>query len=277
MAVAAQMRVFLEQQPLYSKVAFNLPAYASLLYPEVLELECFECGQSRPFREPMRGQAGAGLGSGGPAPVVTGVYGFLYECTDCHKGRWRCWIEVHTQEGWVRKIGQLPPWDIAVGKDLERHLGAAAAELYKRARICMGESFGLGACAYMRRVLTDTIDPLLELELEVQRAEGAPQAEVDALTAAIEGKVFEVKTEIAYRHAPKSLVVDATNPLKLIHDQLSVGVHQLSEDECLKVAMTLSAALEYVVRELSRRREEKAAFTAAIRQAAQGSSGGSRT
>jgi len=201
------------------------------------------------------------------------VYGFLYECTGCSKAQWRCWVEVDSKEGWVRKVGQLPPWSIVVSKDLERHLGAAGTELYKRARICMGESFGLGACAYMRRVLMDTIDPLLELELEVQRAEGAPQAELEALAAAIGGKVFEVKTEIAYRHAPKSLVVDATNPLKLIHDQLSVGVHQLSEDECLKMAMMWSAALEYVVKELNRRRQERAAFTAAIRQAAQISQG----
>jgi hypothetical protein len=269
MVVAEQMRAFLELQPLYSKVDLALPQYASMIYPDVLELECPECRQARPFRDPGKRQTGPGLGGGGLAPLMPGVYGFVYQCTGCGKAIWRCWVEVDFDGGWVRKVGQLPPWSIAVSKDLERHLGAAAAELYKRARICMSESFGLGACAYMRRVLEDTIDPLLKLELEVKRGEGAAKEELDALSAAIESKVFKVKTEEAYRHAPKSIIVDGDNPLKLIHDQLSIGVHLLPEEDCLSVAMKLSAALEYVVKELNRQREEKAAFTAAVRQAAE--------
>ncbi len=38
MSVAEQMRAFLEKQPLYAKVAIDLSQYASMLYPDVLEL-----------------------------------------------------------------------------------------------------------------------------------------------------------------------------------------------------------------------------------------------
>jgi len=275
-SVVEQLRSFLEKQPLYSKLALDLSIYANLPYPDVLELACGECGQSRPFREHCVRQSGAGLGTGGPRAVTSDVYGFVYECTGCSNALWRCWVEVNAEDSWVRKVGQLPPWSIAVSEDLERHLGPAA-EHYKRALACLSQSYGLGACAYMRRVLEDTIDPLLKLELEVRRAEGADANEVDEISAAIEGKRFDTKTEIAYRHAPKAIIVHGNNPLKLIHDKLSIGVHRLDEDQCVEIAAMLSAALEYVVTALNRQREEKAAFTAAIRQAAQGSSGGSRT
>lgn len=50
-----------------------------------------------------------------------------------------------------------------------------------------------------------------------------------------------------------------------MHDQLSVGLHQLTEDECTEVAQKLSAALSYTVVELNRRIASKKAFTAALR------------
>lgn len=262
-----EIRPFLEQKPLYTKAVVTLPQYAMSLYPNVLELECEHCGRTRPFREPATAQSGSGRG---PEPLSSGVARFVYQCTGCTDTIWRCWVEVNRTEGWIRKVGQLPPWSIAIPADLKRHLGRAA-EHYKRALICLSQSYGLGACAYMRRVLEDTIDPLLKLELEVRRAEGADAKEVEEISAAIQGKVFDVKTEIAYRHAPRAMIVDGNNPLKLIHDKLSIGVHQLDEDQCVEIAALLSAALEYVVTAMNRQREEKAAFTAAIRQAAAGS------
>ncbi len=263
-----QIRPFLERQPLYTKVDLELPRYATMMFPDVLELECPECKQSRPFRNPRKGQTGPGfgLGLGGLDPTVTGVYTFAYQCTGCDTATWRCWVEVDSEKGWVRKVGQLPPWSTAIRKDLERHLGDAT-EHYKRALTCLSQGYGLGACAYMRRVLEDTIDPLLRLELDVRRAEGADAAELEEISVAIKGRTFGVKTEIAYRHAPKSIIVHGNNPLKLIHDKLSIGVHRLPEKECVEIAATLAVALEYVVTALNRQREEKAAFTTAIRQA----------
>lgn len=257
----SSIRTVLETSPLYTKVAVALPAYASGLFPDVLELDCPQCKMSRPFRDPRPSGSGAGLG--GPPPVMSTVYVFFYKCTSCNTADYWFWLDINT-DGWVRKVGQRPAWSIRVDPVIERHLGDSA-DHYRRARICLSQSFGLAACAYLRRVLEDTIDPLLRLEREVRAAEGASAAELAEIERAIATHQFETKTEVAYRLAPASIIVDGTNPLKLIHDRLSIGVHRLSEDDCVQTAATITSALEFVVSELNRRRDSRQAFAATLK------------
>ena len=110
----ADTRIVVEQalqwDPLYAraKVTRLLQRYTNL-YPDVLFLKCSKCKQERPFRDLRSWGGGAGL----PEPILkTDVYHFRYTRTGCESTTLQCWIEVHKEEGWLRKVGQLPPWDI---------------------------------------------------------------------------------------------------------------------------------------------------------------------
>jgi len=201
-----------------------------------------------------------------------GVYSLSFRCTWCGSD-FHCFLEVNPQwredpdqKLWVRKVGEAPRLDLSLDLVLEEALGGDA-ELYKRAVDCRTRGYGLGACAYLRRVIEHQIDPILRLILEVKKDEGAEKSELDKIRKTIEGKSFADKARLAYQVAPGSIVVEGSNPLKIIHDELSGGVHRLGENEALEVANELSRALEFVVRELNRQRTAKAEYAKTIKAA----------
>jgi hypothetical protein len=187
----------------------------------------------------------------------------LYQCTHCGSPFW-CSIEVSEEEWWTRKVGQVPPYDISIAPDLQNALGSDAT-LYKRAQICMSQSFGIAACSYLRRLLEEQITPLLELVYEVRKEEGE---DVGELSEILNEKVAEKKIRLANNVLPSSLEVPGDNPLELIYDKLSAGLHRQNEQECMQIATEASELLRYVVISINdqyERRQSKNRFTDLIR------------
>lgn len=256
------VREMLEAQPLYTWVSLELPEFQDRLSPDMLLLECWICKAERPFRVP--GIWGSGSGRERPKIEHGAVYVFSYECTACKKATFRAWLEIRLRpEAGVRKVGQVPPYSVAIDRDVEAVLGDGAQHL-KRAKICVAQGYGLAACAYMRRLLEEEVTPVLQLVLDAASDAGATENSLADLRAVIGGKEAAPKLPIAYRHAPPSLNVPGGNPLKLMHDLLSRGVHALPEEECVQIALQLIAALEFTVVELRRHRDNLAKFRAAF-------------
>jgi len=198
-----------------------------------------KCRAERPFRQTVyqsgfRNERGAIRYDGNIATIV-------YRCTHCDSPFW-CSIEVSDEE-WMRKVGQLPPYDISIAPDLQNALGEDAT-LYKRAQICMSQSFGIAACSYLRRLLENQITPLLRLVYEARKEEGE---DVGELSEILDAKVAENKIRLANRVLPKSLEVPGDNPLELIYDKLSASLHRQSEQECMEIATEASQVLRYVI------------------------------
>jgi len=160
---------------------------------------------------------------------------------------------------WIRKLGQSPPWDIKIENEIKDFLGEDVVFL-KKGKICLSQSFGLAACAYLRRVFENDIDLLLDLLIERRKLDGEKEDKIEKYKQIKTGKVFKDKTELAYQIAPKSLVINGINPFKLIHDFLSKGIHSLNEDECQKNALKISSVLEYVIIELNREKRNRKKF-----------------
>jgi hypothetical protein len=198
-----------------------------------------KCKAERPFRQAeyqsgFRNQPGDTRYDGNITTIV-------YRCTHCDSPFW-CSIEVSDEE-WMRKVGQLPPYDISIAPDLQKALGEDAT-LYKRAQICMSQSFGIAACSYLRRLLENQITPLLRLVYEARKEEGE---DVGELSEILDAKVAENKIRLANRVLPRSLEVPGDNPLELIYDKLSAGLHRQSEQECIEIATEASQVLRYVI------------------------------
>lgn len=60
-----------------------------------------------------------------------------------------------------------------------------------------------------------------------------PQTEIDDFARAKSEKQFTKAFEIIRPLVPTSLFIDGQNPLLLLHDSLSEGVHEDDDDECL--------------------------------------------
>lgn len=257
------LKEFLETRPLYSKLRVKLPDYFHLALPDVLFLPCSVCNNTTPFRDDRPSGSGAGMPP--PPKRRSGVREIYYQCTGCEQSVFLCWVEVkYYKEEWVRKVGQLPMWLPSIPKDIAEELGEDA-ELYQKALRCMAESYGIAACAYFRRLIEKHINPLLQLLYEVKKNRGAGEEELTRIQEAIASKSFSAKTEFAAEIAPASIIVDGHNPLKEIHERLSVGIHTLDEETANNYAIEMRAALEFIVRNLRREIEERKAYAAALK------------
>ena len=252
---------FLQSYPLYSKKSLELPRYAGLLYPEKIFMYCPPCGDERPFRDRRPRGGTAGL----PLPQLkSGVLSFYFQCTFCTRENITFWVELNCEEGWVRKVGQRPPWNTEIHNDLAAYLGPDA-DLYRRAKICLGQGLGLGACVYLRRVLESQVSNLLRLLSELKKQTESSAAEVSELEALLKNGHPDEKLALAYKFLPHSFLVDGTNPLKVIHDLLNMGVETLTEDKCVQIAIQVAACFEYIVAELSHQVASRERFMTEMR------------
>ena len=265
--VQNKMAQILEIEPLYRKIPLSYDLFNLIskeqLFPIRILYHCRSCKAERPFGRSSGG--GSGIGTTSRAPL-SGIHRFEAYCGGCSE-IFSCWLRFQVEEDdcWVQKIGQFPPWSISLSKDLEQALGVEDCDLYKKGRVCVSQSYGVAACACFRRILENQINPILSRLGKIQDDVGVSTQDSQIIKAAIEGRAFEDKLKLAYKVVPKSLFVDGQNPLKTIFDQLSKGIHVGDEDECIQTAMSLDAALEFVVVELSRRELAEKKFIEAIK------------
>jgi hypothetical protein len=277
---------FLKHGSLYQKHQLAvLPDQFKQIVPEVLQLYCDDCERENPFRSlsyasRSRAQPEADVGTSSAFPGTSSetvygkdlesrVYVIALECKGCNWYQYTFWINVDSSKCRARKVGQIPEPSIEVPNDLRRALGTDDVELYKRAKICANQSFGMAACIYLRRILENRITPLLEIIKHNRREDGADEAELQEIDEIIKGKVAEDKITLIGKILPNSLKVEGDNPLRLAYDELSYGIHSRDEGACAGLARKVLPALNHILIELSseqRKRESKTEFDKNVKQ-----------
>lgn len=168
-------------------------------------------------------------------------------------------------DGWVRKIGQKPEWNKEIDKSLVPILGKNA-NIYKQGLICESQSFGIGAYSYYRRVLENIISELL-IQIESIIPEGD---EKDIFTEALAKTKLEPiasnKIELVKDLLPRSLYVTNTNPLEVLYETTSVGLHEMDDEDCLEYAEAIRSCLIAVIKEIESHKGMNSGFTDGIRK-----------
>ena len=70
--------------------------------------------------------------------------------------------------------------------------------------------------------------------VKVSEKIGVPQDQINTLREAIKETQFSKALKMAKDVMPESLLIDGRSPILLLHHALSRGVHELSDEECLK-------------------------------------------
>ena len=150
---------------------------------------------------------------------------------------------------WVlRKFGQWPAWSITPPKEITDALGDNL-DLYRKALVCMSQGYGLAAVAYFRRIVENEISSLLDISEEAAVADGDEEAR-EAVRKARQSRVTEEKLRLVAEHVPRALRPNGVNPLSVLHDEFSRGIHALSDEDCLSVALKLRTAFDFVFKNL---------------------------
>lgn len=173
------------------------------------------------------------------------VVNAVYQCDSC-KGFNRTFALIFDSYlTSVMKIGQYPPWDININKDLEKMLGVDS-DIYKNGLICESQGYGIGSFAYYRRILEGIIDKLLTGIEEL-----IPEEDIEEYTKALlevkKAREVSKKIELVQHLLPNSLKPDGHNPLSLIYGELSIGLHGETDEECLEKSEVLRESLEFLV------------------------------
>ncbi len=166
------------------------------------------------------------------------------------------------------KVGQHPPLEIEPPPRLAKKLNSVDSDLYRKALTSRNNSYGLGALAYLRRVVENKMNDLLDL-LRQAAQDVAAAKELEKIEEVKASWRFDDKIGYAARVLPRHLRPEGTNPLDALHDLASDGIHNRSEAECLAIFDRCKAAFEYVFRELDVQIEDAKAYLSALNDISQ--------
>ncbi|KKN34844.1 hypothetical protein LCGC14_0789480 [marine sediment metagenome] len=271
---------FLEEYQLYRKFEFRLPSYFREMKDVNINMFCPNCKEPRTFRflhkykheNKLIIRTGR-LPPNRPVVPITpmspdlrenNIIQFNYICASCENYNRIFSLRVGKDRKFIEKVGQYPPWDINIERDLKEIL-KNHSENYKKGKICESQSYGIGAFAYYRRIIEDIIGELLEAIQDLLIGE-----ELEKYQKALEGvkktNNTAEKISLVKDLLPPILKTEQFNPLKTIHDALSKGLHGRTDEECLEDADSIRTSLVFLVDAVLNRRKRQQEYTESMKK-----------
>jgi hypothetical protein len=211
-------------------------------------------------------------------PDKTNFYFFVdYRCTNCTTSFKVYGLRAERKAagivpGVCTKIYQEPPFGQPIPKRLFHVIGESNREHFLQARRAIARGLGIGAHAYYRRIVENTKFELVGSVLEVAQATTASPQQIELLKKAQSETRFSKAIEILrdVSAIPAVLLIDEQNPLALLHDLLSEGIHQLDDRECLERAQEAEVILCEIADRMqvavTERKAVKAALTSIMKR-----------
>jgi hypothetical protein len=154
----------------------------------------------------------------------------------------------------LTKIGQKPAFEIKADKEILRFLSDDDKENYKKALMCKSQGYGIAACAYLRRVLEKEVFRMIEAVAEFDR----PESEKIKLLIGLYHANHQMAPLIEglTQYLPNSFKALGDNPIKALYEQLSIGLHESTEDECKEKAESIDTVLKFVIKKINEENSE---------------------
>lgn len=162
--------------------------------------------------------------------------------------------ELKTGKIFIAKVGQLPGHQIKAEKEVYNFLTEENKGFYSKALICISHGFGVGAFAYMRKIVEKEIIRIVE---ELANDESTGTNDLRALLNQFqEKKQMSLIVDNIYPFLPSSLKILDRNPLKVLYSMYSEGLHNANDEECMDVAIGLDQILQFTIRQLRQEQNE---------------------
>jgi hypothetical protein len=198
----------------------------------------------------------------------TNSYFISYRCKNCESTvrLFAIIIQYDTvSTGKAIKLGERPPFGphlsskviSLIGPDRELFLSGWRAE---------NQGMGIGAFAYYRRVVENQKNRILDGIIKVAEKLKTPSSTIDSLIHAKEITQFSKSVEEIKGALPDILLIDGHNPLTLLHNALSGGLHELPDDKCLELARAIRLLLTELADRISQVLKDHAELSSALSQ-----------
>jgi hypothetical protein len=234
--------------------------YYRLLMPE-LDLHCEICGGTRAFR--CTDEYGATLSD-------SLVFDQLnYECKNCKEDkkftkRFCLAVIGSGKIGRVQKIGEYPAYNPVTSRKVYDLIGENHRELFLKGRRAELRGLGIGAFAYYRRIVDEQKDVIIGCLEDAAKRVGASADVLEVFATAKTEDQFTNAIKKIKDALPRPLFISGHNPLTILYDILSDGIHDLSDEECLAYARTVRTLLIALADRISEISKDEAKVQEAI-------------
>ncbi|MDP8238440.1 MAG: hypothetical protein P9X24_05080 [Candidatus Hatepunaea meridiana] len=219
-------------------------AFKSLTYNRIeikspeLQLYCDNCKGLRFFD-----------GSYGTIPPIKfGEYYnifFNYFCRNCEISHKIFAVRVHVRDKeicHIVKLGEIPSFGPPVPNHFLTLIGDDS-HLFLSGRQCENQGFGIGACAYYRRIVDQQWQKLISEILRVSKGINADKEIITTLESSLSEHKFKRAVEIVKDAIPPVLLINGHNPITFLYSSTSRGIHELTDSECLEIATSIRTVL----------------------------------
>lgn len=216
--------------------------YAEAKFVDV-NLWCRKCGGERQFAPTTTSEEFA----------VSTVKSFFlhYRCKNCggdaHSFSLRLGPRPAPGLATVFKYGQVPNFGIRISASLKKLLSGDDRDLFNKGLLAEDGGLGIGAFSYYRRVLDNQRVKIFDRVIDAAKMLGGDNALIDELTKAKTERQFTRAVEPLKQALPQFLYIEGHNPLTLLYDAVSNGMHAETDGECLTSAQTIRTLLEHLL------------------------------
>jgi hypothetical protein len=221
--------------------------------PETIELQCLDCGKTQIFERDDRVR-GSGSDRGWGKSVN-------YQCRNCKKRNQKYMYVWNDNNFW--KVGQIPELQDHVDPKLKKALGRSAP-LYRKALRSRSFGFGIGAVSYLRRIVEDETDSLMDL-LKDEKWDTWDETERAEFENA--RMTFQYSQKIDYaaeKILPSSVFANGRDSFSALHDVTSSGLHGKSEEDCIAIFDRCNLIFTRSFQMLSEHKRERDEFAARL-------------
>jgi hypothetical protein len=192
---------------------------------------------------------------------------FVFRCKNCEQVTVTYFLKISIDEkgGTIIKVGQFPPLERAPSAILAAVMDKTDKLLYRNALTCRNSNQGIGAVAYLRRIIENNINKLLDLEAEELRKIDPDSPELPKLIDMKAEIRFSVKVDYAADLLPKNVRIDGQNPIPVLHKLTSQGLHGKSDDDCTEIFDQCKLVFEYVIKRLKEAKDEDDSIKSAMK------------
>ncbi|MBP8115648.1 MAG: hypothetical protein KAY50_09845 [Chitinophagaceae bacterium] len=171
---------------------------------------------------------------------------------------------------YIQKVGQYPPYEIEPETALQKYLTDEDFANYKKALTTLSVNYGIGSYAYFRRIIENEIKRLIKdiSELDFDGSDNVKQAYRNYDSDHQMSKLIDTLN----LYLPNSFKELGDNPIRLLYEQLSSGIHLETDEECVEKAKQIDILLRYTIRKVNEEKYQLGEVKAAINKLRKSSS-----
>lgn len=239
--------------------------YYRLSFPRTLRLYCVDenCKATQVWEKEST------FHIGGNTTIVSEFTSVFFRCRNCQASKVHYFLHVQADQvrGEIVKVGQWPPLSREADPIVVSCWNKADKLLYREAMTLRNANKGVGALPYLRRIIENHMNDILNLIADANRRASLPNFDAVAFERVSRSHAFSDKLDFARDYLPQALTpAGSPNPIGRLYELISDGLHQRTEEECVEIFDDCKVAFEFVIKKLTEAKREDEAYIEAIRK-----------